>query len=543
MNKWIIRLLGCFLFGICSLQISKAQFIPDRFTNRRMNLMNDATSVGWNPALLGLVSRTDAVLVIPYDRSFQSTRMIGGFISSDGVSIGFTSGRDSTIDQSSEPFSFYGGMGVKIPNYNGWIGASFRYSEFGGRTVRYMGSLMYNPIPKFYLSLGMTNMYSVDTKNHVYSLTGSYSPLDWITLHGRLQFCPDSAILYNKAYASELGISTSFNHKQIVASFSTIPEARQARFGLEIAFDVLSLGLLNEASTINSPDRRFSGGNALLRINHDSLWSVNHYREPTPPIPACKIDQSCCEMNVHDIHHCIKNPCENCPKLKSSCLAGRIICCKSVKHCQHCTCLCCPGCSNCSGCSGSPSQIIINNGTGSGNGNGSGGSGGGGESGSGKSTPAPAPSKPVEPSEEPAVIEPEAAPMPAEPSEPPFPEVSDKQSSSKLFSLKSVFFDSAKWDLRPESTEELTRLYEYLEENPDLSIQINAHTDNVGSNKANQKLSQQRSQSVVEFLIEMGIDSSRLEAKGFGEEYPIAPNDSDEGRQENRRVEFMTKNI
>lgn len=542
MNKWIIRLLGCFLFGICSLQISKAQFIPDRFTNRRMNLMNDATSVGWNPALLGLVTRTDAVLVIPYDRSFQSTRMIGGFISSDGVSIGFTSGRDSTIDQSSEPFSFYGGMGVKIPKYNGWIGASFRYSEFGGRTVRYMGSLMYNPIPKFYLSLGMTNMYSVDTKNHVYSLTGSYSPLDWITLHGRLQFCPDSAILYNKTYASELGISTSFNHKQIVASFSTIPEARQARFGLEIAFDVLSLGSLNEASTVNSPDRRFSGGNVLLRINHDSLWSVNHYREPNPPIPACKIDQSCCEMNVHDIHHCIKNPCENCPKLQTSCLAGRIICCKSVKHCQHCTCLCCPGCSN---CSGSPSQIIINNGTGSGNGNGSGGTGGG-ESGSGKPTPTPtpAPSKPVEPTEEPSEPEkPEPAPIPEEPSEPPFPEVSDKQSSSKLFSLKSVFFDSAKWDLRPESTEELTRLYEYLEENPDLSIQINAHTDNVGSNKANQKLSQQRSQSVVDFLIEMGIDSSRLEAKGFGEEYPIAPNDSDEGRQENRRVEFMTKNI
>jgi outer membrane protein OmpA-like peptidoglycan-associated protein len=109
--------------------------------------------------------------------------------------------------------------------------------------------------------------------------------------------------------------------------------------------------------------------------------------------------------------------------------------------------------------------------------------------------------------------------------------------------LKSVFFDSAKWDLRPESTEELTRLYEYLEENPDLSIQINAHTDNIGSNKLNQILSQKRSQSVVDFLIEMGIDSSRLEAKGFGEEYPIAPNDSDEGRQENRRVEFMTKNI
>ena len=540
MNKWIIKLLGCFLFSIFSLQISKAQFIPDRFTNRRMNLMNDATSVGWNPALLGLVTRTDAVLVIPYDRSFQSTRMIGGFISSDGVSVGFTSGRDSTIDQPSEPFSFYGGMGVKIPKYNGWIGASFRYSEFGGRTVRYMGSLMYNPIPKFYLSLGITNMYSVDTKNHVYSLTSSYSPLDWITLHGRLQFCPDSAILYNKAYASELGISTSFNNKQIVASFSTIPEARQARFGLEIAFDVLSLGSLNEASTVNSPDRRFSGGNVLLRINHDSLWSVNHYREPTPPIPACKIDKSCCEMNVHDIHHCIKNPCENCPKLKSSCLAGRPACCQSVKHCQHCICLCCPGCSSCSGCSCSPSQIIINNGSG----NGSGGSGGGGASGSGKSTPAPAPSKPAEPSEEPAVIEkPEPAPIPEEPSEPPFPEVSDKQSSSKLFSLKSVFFDSAKWDLRPESTEELTRLYEYLEENPDLSIQINAHTDNVGSNKANQKLSQQRSQSVVEFLIEMGIDSSRLEAKGFGEEYPIAPNDSDEGRQENRRVEFMTKNI
>ena len=165
-----------FIFFIGQSSDLRGQFIADRFTNRPLTLMNDATSVGWNPAVLGMTGKTDVVLVVPYDRSWQNTRLIGAFASSQGVGLGYTSVRHERLpDISYVPFSFYGGIGTKISGYNVWAGASFRYSEFGGRTIRYSGSLIYNPYNKLYLSAGMSNLYSVDTKDMVYQASATYS--------------------------------------------------------------------------------------------------------------------------------------------------------------------------------------------------------------------------------------------------------------------------------------------------------------------------------------------------------------------------------
>ncbi|HEX7413838.1 MAG TPA: OmpA family protein [Bacteroidia bacterium] len=108
----------------------------------------------------------------------------------------------------------------------------------------------------------------------------------------------------------------------------------------------------------------------------------------------------------------------------------------------------------------------------------------------------------------------------------------------KTIVLRNIFFDFDKATIRPESANELDRLIKLLTDNPGIRIELGSHTDSKGSDEYNMKLSQQRSQSVVNYLISKGIATSRLEAKGYGETVAIAGNDTDEGRQQNRRTEF-----
>ncbi len=104
--------------------------------------------------------------------------------------------------------------------------------------------------------------------------------------------------------------------------------------------------------------------------------------------------------------------------------------------------------------------------------------------------------------------------------------------------LKNIFFDFDKFDLKPESLIELNRLLDLLKKNPALKIEIGGHTDNKGTAEYNQKLSESRSRSVFDFLVNKGIDKSRLSYKGYGLTKPIDTNDTDEGRANNRRTEF-----
>jgi outer membrane protein OmpA-like peptidoglycan-associated protein len=109
----------------------------------------------------------------------------------------------------------------------------------------------------------------------------------------------------------------------------------------------------------------------------------------------------------------------------------------------------------------------------------------------------------------------------------------------KKIVLKNIFYDFDKSTLRPQSIAELERLTKLLEVNPRMRIEISSHTDNVGSAAYNEKLSANRALSVVNYLVDKkGIKKDRLEYKGYGFTQPIAPNDSDQGRQLNRRTEF-----
>ena len=110
--------------------------------------------------------------------------------------------------------------------------------------------------------------------------------------------------------------------------------------------------------------------------------------------------------------------------------------------------------------------------------------------------------------------------------------------------LNNVYYEFNKAYLLEESFASLDKLLSMLTENPAITIEIGGHTDSKGTNAYNQKLSEARAQSVVDYLVSKGIDKSRLFAKGYGETMPVAPNtkedgtDNPEGREMNRRTEF-----
>lgn len=104
--------------------------------------------------------------------------------------------------------------------------------------------------------------------------------------------------------------------------------------------------------------------------------------------------------------------------------------------------------------------------------------------------------------------------------------------------LNNIFFDIAKSSLRSESYPELDRLAGLMTQNSKMQIELSGHTDNVGSAEANLKLSDDRAKVVTEYLVGLGIAAERIQAKGYGETKPLTTNDTDEGKQLNRRVEF-----
>ena len=108
----------------------------------------------------------------------------------------------------------------------------------------------------------------------------------------------------------------------------------------------------------------------------------------------------------------------------------------------------------------------------------------------------------------------------------------------KSIVLNFVFFDSDKAVLKKESIIELERVLDLMRTNPKLSIEIAGHTDNVGSETYNKRLSNERAKSVVNWLMEHSIDKSRMVSKGYGFAKPIETNSTEEGRAKNRRTEF-----
>jgi OmpA-OmpF porin, OOP family len=111
-----------------------------------------------------------------------------------------------------------------------------------------------------------------------------------------------------------------------------------------------------------------------------------------------------------------------------------------------------------------------------------------------------------------------------------------------VLTLSDVFFEVDSANLRPEGMQNLAQLAAFLTAHPDRALAIEGHADSTGTDQYNLQLSERRAASVKTFLASSGVDPSRVFAQGFGERYPVASNDSTDGRAMNRRVEMLVMN-
>jgi OmpA-OmpF porin, OOP family len=118
----------------------------------------------------------------------------------------------------------------------------------------------------------------------------------------------------------------------------------------------------------------------------------------------------------------------------------------------------------------------------------------------------------------------------------------EKASEGSMAILNNIFFDLDKFDLKPKSIPELQKIIRFMKENPQVRVEVSGHTDNSGQASYNKQLSEKRALSVYDYLLQKGVDKNRLLPKGYGSEKPIATNESEIGRQQNRRIEFKIIN-
>ena len=109
------------------------------------------------------------------------------------------------------------------------------------------------------------------------------------------------------------------------------------------------------------------------------------------------------------------------------------------------------------------------------------------------------------------------------------------------FVTNNILFETGKATLKPESMAEIQKVADYMKKNPTARFEVQGHTDNQGSDKINDPLSQQRAEAVVKALEGLGCDPFNMRAVGKGSHEPVADNATEDGRAKNRRVEFIKK--
>jgi len=108
-----------------------------------------------------------------------------------------------------------------------------------------------------------------------------------------------------------------------------------------------------------------------------------------------------------------------------------------------------------------------------------------------------------------------------------------------IVNMSDVLFDTAKYSLRPEAREKLAKVAGIVSGHPGLRLDVEGHTDSVGGDDYNQKLSEHRGGSVRDYLIQQGMAGGSVSSRGFGRTQPVASNETASGRQQNRRVELV----
>jgi len=134
-------------------------------------------------------------------------------------------------------------------------------------------------------------------------------------------------------------------------------------------------------------------------------------------------------------------------------------------------------------------------------------------------------------------------PVKETPPPPPMAQVPPSQPSpgTKIVELRGPNFDFDKATLKPDGKRKVDEAVKVMKENPSLRVSVEGHTDSIGSDAYNQRLSERRAKAVRDYMVEQGIDPSRIMAHGWGEAKPVATNETEDGRAQNRRVEIIAR--
>jgi outer membrane protein OmpA-like peptidoglycan-associated protein len=154
-----------------------------------------------------------------------------------------------------------------------------------------------------------------------------------------------------------------------------------------------------------------------------------------------------------------------------------------------------------------------------------------------KPKPAPPPPPPPAPKPKPKV-KPAPPPPPPPPAPKPKPKPKPAPKVERTIILDDVLFDFDKSNIKPEAAAILDRLVAFMRQNKDKKAALSGHTDSIGTEAYNKKLSERRVNSVRDYIVKKGVESGRVSGQGFGESKPIADNKTKEGRAKNRRVEI-----
>ena len=136
------------------------------------------------------------------------------------------------------------------------------------------------------------------------------------------------------------------------------------------------------------------------------------------------------------------------------------------------------------------------------------------------------------------LLTPEPPPPPPKPAPPPPPPPPPAPKVERTIILDDVLFDFDRSTIKPEAAKILDRLVAFMDENKDKKVALSGHTDNVGTEAYNLKLSDRRWMSVRDYVVKKNVEGGRVSGQGFGESKPIADNKTAEGRSKNRRVEI-----
>lgn len=257
-------------------------YTPFDFTNRPLGYLSDASAVAWNPALLGIRGTADLVIGAPLTKDFGfKDDQFSVFAKSNAFGVGFIMDKHP-LNKDTNVFtkSIIAGLGYPIRQHSLWWGASLMYrgtfdGDYGVKSFRYKTSLIYSPFAALITSMGVSNMFDEFNFNNWY-FSGSYSPLEWLSLHVNFVYSPQGRFQDNSKFSKNFYVSFGGMKDYLIASLGYRELDNSIRLGIELNWENISVGFTPKRSV-----GQYAGSNVFVRLTnekfHNSADFANRY--------------------------------------------------------------------------------------------------------------------------------------------------------------------------------------------------------------------------------------------------------------------------